>query len=57
MGWTVLYNVISLSLAAFGPLPLVLAGAQSLPDLGILAHPPGCFGSDATSDLVRRTRS
>jgi Cd2+/Zn2+-exporting ATPase/Cu+-exporting ATPase len=33
------YNLIGLSLAAFGILPPVLAAAaQSLPDLGILAN-------------------
>lgn len=37
--FTAVYNVVGLSLAAFGFLPLVLAAAaQSLPDLGILAN-------------------
>ncbi len=39
IGFTVLYNFIGLSLAAFGFLPPMLAAAaQSLPDLGILAN-------------------
>ncbi len=39
IGFTVLYNTIGLSLAAFGLLPPIFAAAaQSLPDLGILAN-------------------
>jgi len=39
LSFTILYNVVGLSLAAFGILPPVLAAAaQSLPDLGILAN-------------------
>jgi len=39
IGFTVVYNLLGLSLAALGYLPLVLAAAaQSLPDLGILAN-------------------
>jgi Cd2+/Zn2+-exporting ATPase/Cu+-exporting ATPase len=39
IGFTALYNVAGLSLAAFGILPPMLAAAaQSLPDLGILAN-------------------
>ncbi len=39
IGFTVLYNVVGLSLAAIGILPpIVAAAAQSLPDLGILAN-------------------
>jgi P-type Cu+ transporter len=39
LGFTAVYNLIGLSLAAFGILPPVLAAAlQSLPDLGILAN-------------------
>lgn len=39
LGFTVAYNVIGLTLAAFGILPPVLAAAaQSIPDLGILAN-------------------
>ena len=39
IGFTVLYNFVGLSLAAFGFLPPMLAAAaQSLPDLGILAN-------------------
>jgi P-type Cu+ transporter len=30
------YNALGLTLAAFGLLPMMLAAAQSLPDLGIL---------------------
>lgn len=39
IGFTVLYNLVGLSLAALGLLPpIVAAAAQSLPDLGILAN-------------------
>lgn len=39
LGLTALYNLLGLSLAALGILPPILAaGAQSLPDLGILAN-------------------
>lgn len=39
LGFTVAYNLVGLSLAAFGLLPPVLAAAlQSIPDLGILAN-------------------
>ena len=39
IGFTALYNLLGLSLAAFGVLPpIVAAAAQSLPDLGILAN-------------------
>jgi len=39
IGFTAVYNVLGLSLAALGLLPLVFAAAaQSLPDLGILAN-------------------
>jgi len=39
IAFTALYNLIGLSLAAFGVLPpIVAAAAQSLPDLGILAN-------------------
>jgi P-type Cu+ transporter len=39
LGFTALYNLLGLSLAAFGFLPPILAAAaQSLPDLGILAN-------------------
>jgi len=39
LGSTALYNVVGLTIAAFGILPPVLAAAaQSLPDLGILAN-------------------
>jgi Cd2+/Zn2+-exporting ATPase/Cu+-exporting ATPase len=37
--FTAVYNVVGLSLAAFGFLPPMLAAAaQSIPDLGILAN-------------------
>jgi P-type Cu+ transporter len=39
LGFTVIYNTIGLTLAAFGFLPpIVAAAAQSLPDLGIMAN-------------------
>ncbi|HDD62759.1 MAG: cadmium-translocating P-type ATPase [Chloroflexota bacterium] len=39
LGFTAVYNVIGLTLAAFGILPPILAAAaQSMPDLGILAN-------------------
>lgn len=39
LGFTGIYNVVGLTLAAFGILPPVLAAAaQSLPDLGIMAN-------------------
>jgi Cd2+/Zn2+-exporting ATPase/Cu+-exporting ATPase len=39
LGFTALYNVVGLALAAFGFLPPVLAAAaQSLPDVGILSN-------------------
>jgi Cd2+/Zn2+-exporting ATPase/Cu+-exporting ATPase len=39
LGFTAIYNVVGLSLAAFGFLPPMLAAAaQSIPDLGILAN-------------------
>ena len=39
IGFTVVYNVLGLTLAAFGFLPPVsAAAAQSLPDLGILGN-------------------
>jgi P-type Cu+ transporter len=39
LGVTVVYNLVGISLAAFGFLPPILAAAaQSLPDLGILAN-------------------
>lgn len=39
LGFTAVYNVVGLSLAAFGILPPILAAAaQSLPDIGILAN-------------------
>jgi P-type Cu+ transporter len=39
IGFTALYNIVGLSLAAFGFLPPIFAAAaQSLPDIGILAN-------------------
>jgi P-type Cu+ transporter len=39
LGFTAVYNVVGLALAAFGLLPPIFAAAaQSLPDLGILAN-------------------
>jgi len=39
LGFTALYNVVGIALAAVGVLPPVLAAAaQSLPDLGILGN-------------------
>jgi Cd2+/Zn2+-exporting ATPase/Cu+-exporting ATPase len=39
LGFTALYNVVGLALAAFGFLPPVLAAAApSIPDVGILAN-------------------
>ena len=39
LGFTMLYNLVGLTLAAFGILPPILAAAaQSLPDLGILGN-------------------
>ena len=39
LGFTIVYNVIGLTLAAFGVLPPILAAAaQSLPDIGMLAN-------------------
>jgi Cd2+/Zn2+-exporting ATPase/Cu+-exporting ATPase len=39
LGFTAVYNVVGLGLAAFGFLPPIwAAAAQSLPDLGILAN-------------------
>jgi cation transport ATPase len=39
LGFTALYNVVGLTLAALGILPPILAAAaQSLPDLGILGN-------------------
>jgi P-type Cu+ transporter len=39
LGFTIVYNVVGISLAAFEFLPPILAAAaQSLPDLGIMAN-------------------
>ena len=36
--FTTVYNLVGLSLAAFGILPPVLAAAQSLPNIGIMGN-------------------
>ena len=38
LGFTAVYNLVGLALAALGFLPPIFAAAQSLPDLGILAN-------------------
>ena len=38
LAFTTVYNIVGLSLAAFGILPSVLAAAQSLPDIGIMGN-------------------
>ncbi|MGN6361394.1 MAG: HAD-IC family P-type ATPase, partial [Thermomicrobiales bacterium] len=39
LGFTIVYNAVGLTLAAFGVLPPILAAAaQSLPDIGMLAN-------------------
>ena len=39
LGFTIVYNLVGLTLAAFGVLPPILAAAaQSLPDIGMLAN-------------------
>jgi Cd2+/Zn2+-exporting ATPase/Cu+-exporting ATPase len=60
LGFTAAYNVVGLSLAAFGLLPPILAAAaQSLPDLGILGnstrllrHRPATASDDRTGASV-----
>ena len=50
-GFTAVYNLVGLSLAAFGFLPPVLAAAaQSLPDLGILANSSRLLRQNTLSD-------
>jgi len=50
IGFTAVYNLAGLSLAALGFLPPVLAAAaQSLPDLGILANSSGLLRQRAGS--------
>jgi len=51
LGFTAAYNLVGLSLAALGLLPLVLAAvAQSLPDLGIMANSSRLLRTDRTSE-------
>jgi len=50
IGFTAAYNLVGLSLAAFGILPLVLAAAaQSLPDLCIMANSSRLLRTDRNS--------
>lgn len=45
IGFTIVYNIVGLSLAAFGILPLVIAAAaQSLPDLGMMLNSSRLIG-------------
>ena len=60
LGLTGAYNVVGLTLAAFGILPPILAAAaQSLPDLGILGIRRGCCGrsDDRDACYVKREPS
>lgn len=51
--FTIIYNVIGLTLAALGFLPPIFAAAaQSLPDLGILANSSRLLRYQAPSDLL-----
>ena len=53
IAFTALYNLVGLSLAAFGILPPVLAAAaQSLPDLGILANSARLIRSKNPTDKM-----
>lgn len=58
IGFTALYNVIGLTLAAFGLLPPILAAAaQSLPDLGILGNSARLLRSrNVTADIDKTTK-
>ncbi len=66
LSFTILYNLVGLSLAALGILPPILAAAaQSLPDLGILANssrllrqklPPGVRAVHHPSEVLAPTR-
>lgn len=50
LGFTALYNVVGLALAAFGFLPPVLAAAaQSLPDVGILSNSARLLRTNTTT--------
>lgn len=53
LGFTVLYNTIGLTLAAFGFLPpIVAAAAQLLPDLGIMANSSRLLRHKRNEDFV-----
>jgi P-type Cu+ transporter len=53
LGLTGLYNLIGLSLAAMGLLPLPLAAAlQSIPDLGILANSSRLLRSTSQPEAI-----
>jgi len=55
LGFTVLYNLVGLSLAALGFLPPIFAAAaQSLPDLGILANSSRLLKQEGGKDSPRR---
>jgi Cu+-exporting ATPase len=52
LGFTAVYNVAGLALAAFGFLPPIFAAAaQSLPDLGILANSARLLRQGSSSKL------
>ncbi len=54
IAFTAIYNLLGLTLAAFGILPPVLAAAaQSLPDLGILANSSRLLRLKRNDNLVR----
>jgi Cd2+/Zn2+-exporting ATPase/Cu+-exporting ATPase len=57
IGFTAVYNVVGLSLAAFGFLPpIVAAAAQSLPDIGILANSSRLLRYRPGRSVEHRTR-
>jgi P-type Cu+ transporter len=57
IAFTAAYNLVGLSLAALGLLPLVLAAAaQSLPDLGIMANSSRLLRRDRTARAPAQTR-
>jgi Cd2+/Zn2+-exporting ATPase/Cu+-exporting ATPase len=56
IGFTLVYNVVGLSLAALGFLPPILAAAaQSLPDVGILANSSRLLRQRAWDSTIRHT--
>lgn len=58
IAFTAVYNLVGLSLAAFGVLPPVLAAAaQSLPDLGILANASRLLRQGPKGDTLALNRS